>query len=74
MDYPMTDTDINVAVIKIIGRSPKVGYQTNTACKELLYIMSGSGVLEVKGKQERIEFKIGDVILLDKNDCYTQIL
>lgn len=50
MDYPMTDADINVAVIKINGRSPKVGYQTNTACKELLYIISGSGTLEVKGK------------------------
>ena len=70
MDYPMTDVDINVAVIKINGRSPKAGYQTNTACKELLYIMSGSGILEVKGKEKKIKFKSGDVILLDKNECY----
>ena len=35
----------------------KAGYQTNTACKELLYIMSGNGILEVKGKDEIIEFK-----------------
>ena len=70
MDYPMTDADINVAVIKINGRSPKVGYQTNAECKELLYIMTGSGILEVKGKEEKIKFKSGDVILLDKNECY----
>lgn len=50
IDYPMTDADINVAVIKINGRSPKAGYQINTTCKELLYIMSGSGVLEAKDK------------------------
>ena len=50
MDYPMTDADINVAVIKINERSSKVGYQINTTCKEFLYIMSGSGVLEAKDK------------------------
>lgn len=59
---------------KINGRSPKVGYQTNTTCKELLYIMSGGGILEVKGKEEVIEFKTGDVILLDKNECYVHLL
>lgn len=32
--------------------------------------MSGSGTLEVKGKEEIIEFKKSDVILLDKNECY----
>lgn len=68
--YPIFDKDLDLSVIKINGRSPKVGYQTNTACKELLYIMSGSGTLEVKGKEEIIEFKKSDVILLDKNECY----
>ena len=68
--YPIFDKDLDLSVIKINGRSPKVGYQTNTACKELLYIMSGSGTLEVKGKEEIIEFKKSDVNLLDKNECY----
>ncbi len=68
--YPIFDKDLDLSIIKINGRSPKTGYQTNTLCKELLYIMSGNGILEVKGKDEIIEFKTGDVILLDKNECY----
>lgn len=70
LDYPSPDTDINFAVIKIDGRSPKKGYQVNTACKELLYIMSGSGVMELKDNKDSVSFKQGDVILLDKGECY----
>ncbi len=69
MDYPMQDKDINFAVIKISSRSPKTGYQMNTSCKELLYILNGSGTLYLKDK-EKTSFKEGDVILLDKKECY----
>ncbi len=69
MDYPMQDKDINFAVIKINSRSPKTGYQTNTSCKELLYILNGSGTLYLKDKKET-SFNEGDVILLDKKECY----
>ena len=70
MDYPSSDKDINFAVIKINGRSPKVGYQVNTNCKELLYIMNGNGILYMKENTCKFEFKQGDVILIDKNECY----
>ncbi len=68
MDYPMTDPDINFAVIKINCRSPKTGYQFNTDCKELLYIIHGKGVLYTKNETK--EFEQGDVILIDKNEYY----
>ena len=70
LDYPMTDPDINFAVIKINGRSPKTGYQVNTGCKELLYITNGSGTIYLKENTEKQSFKKGDVILLNKNECY----
>lgn len=70
MDYPSTDKDINFAVIKIEGRSPKIGYQVNTECKELLYIMEGNGTISLKERKEKISFKQGDVIVLEKNECY----
>lgn len=70
MDYPMSDTDINFAVIHINGRSPKTGYQVNTKCKELLYIIEGSGILYLKDNQQVQEFHQGDVIVLQKSECY----
>lgn len=69
MDYPMTDTDINFAVIKIMSRSPKTGYQVNEECKELLYITQGIGTLYCKEK-EAFTFKKGDVIVIDKGEYY----
>lgn len=70
MDYPMIDKDINFAVIKINGRSPKNGYQGNTECKELLYIVNGKGILYSKEKKEEFEFTQGDVIVIEKNEYY----
>lgn len=70
MDYPSKDKDINFAVIKINCRSPKTGFQVNTKCKELLYIMNGKGTIVLKENKETIDFKKGDVILINQNECY----
>lgn len=70
MDYPITDNDINFSIIRIKDRSPKVGYQVNTVCKELLYIINGSGTLYKKEDKVEIKFNQGDVILIDKNEYY----
>ncbi len=70
MDYPTIDKDINFAIVKINGKSPKKGYQTNTNCKELLYIMEGNGILNKKGERQKIEFEQGDVLLIDKGESY----
>lgn len=69
MDYPSSDKDINFAVIKINCRSPRTGYQVNTECKELLYIINGNGTLYLKNDSEVI-FNQGDVVLIDKNEWY----
>lgn len=70
MDYPTTDKDINFAIVKINGKSPKEGYQVNTNCKELLYIMEGQGILNGKGDTTGIDFKQGDVLVIDKGEYY----
>lgn len=70
IDYPSKDKDINFAVININGRSPKNGFQVNTECKELLYIMNGSGTMYLQKENQKIDFKEGDCILIDKNECY----
>lgn len=70
MDYPSTDKDINFAVININSRSPKIGYQVNTECKELLYIIKGNGIIFMKENNEKVEFSQGDVIIIEKNEYY----
>lgn len=70
LDYPIKDADINFGVIKIDGRSPKTGFQVNTDCKEMLYILNGNGIMYLKNSEEEIHFVQGDVLLLDKNECY----
>ena len=69
-DYPMTDPDINFATIKINCRSPKSGFQVNEECKELLYIINGSGNLYKSINNEVISFEQGDIIFIDKNEYY----
>lgn len=69
MDYPSRDKEINFAVIKISSRSPKSGFQLNTECKELLYILSGDGTIYTEDGVESRFYK-GDVIVIEKNESY----
>ena len=68
MEYPLGDPDINVSVATVNGKYPETGYCINLEVKELLYIMEGAGKL-IK-KDEIIEFKAGDVILVGKAEAY----
>lgn len=70
MDYPSSDQDINFAMIKISGRSPKTGFQLNESCKELLYIVSGEGTISWGETVEVTEFQKGDVIVIAQGEKY----
>lgn len=70
IDYPMADLDINFAVITVNGRSPKIGYQVNMQCKELLYIIKGSGFLYTKQNSNGLQFRPGDVLVIEKEEAY----
>lgn len=66
--YEIDDKDINFSIAKINGKYPETGYCVNEKVKELLYIMEGTGKL-IK-KDEVLEFKAGDVILVEKGGAY----
>lgn len=66
--YEIDDEDINFSIAKINGKYPESGYCVNLEVKELLYITEGTGKL-IK-KDEIIEFKTGDVILVEKGEAY----
>lgn len=68
IEYPMEDKDINGAVIELAGRYPAKGRVVNLVCKEMAYIINGSGRLVVEDKE--MIFKEGDLILIGVEEKY----
>ena len=64
----LKDKDIDFCINTIMGRYPEKGYCTNEMCKEICYILEGNGT--INKKDEKIFFKYGDVILIDKGEVY----
>lgn len=67
-EYPFEDGDINGAVITLAGRYPDAGRVRNNACKELVYIIHGSGKVVVEGNDTPLT--TGDMILLLPGEKY----
>ena len=68
IEYSFNDKDIDLGIAIITGRYPDVGYCVNEECKELIYVIDGSGELCFEDK--KINFYQGDSILIDKNEKY----
>jgi uncharacterized cupin superfamily protein len=66
--YEWKDEDINGALIEIRGRYPSKGRVVNTKCKELVYVLKGSGSLFLEDKE--IRFSQGDMLLLYPGEKY----
>lgn len=66
--YPTGDKDISVALIKLTGRYPSKGMVLNEKCKELAYIIKGSGKLGVEN--EEISLGEGDLVLINPGEKY----
>jgi len=68
IEYPLGDKDINGALIELSGRYPDIGRVVNLKCKELAYVINGSGKLVVDAK--KVELKRGDIVLIDAGEKY----
>ncbi len=68
IEYPLGDKDINGAVVRLSGRYPDKGRVVNKRCKELAYVISGSGRLVVEGKE--VELGEGDLVLIEPGERY----
>ncbi len=68
IEYPLGDKDINGAVIELNGRYPDKGRTVNLKCKELAYIMKGSGRAEVQGKE--LKLNEGDLVLIEAGEKF----
>jgi mannose-6-phosphate isomerase-like protein (cupin superfamily) len=67
-EYPMNDKDINGAVVELSGRYPDKGVVVNEVCKEMVYVIKGSGRLIVENKE--IDLNEGDVAVIEPGEKY----
>lgn len=68
IEYPLGDKDINGTIIELTGRYPSKGRVVNLKCKELAYVIKGSGRVVVE--DEEINLKEGDLILIEPGEKY----
>ena len=68
VEYRLGDMDINGAIIELSGREPDEGRVMNTKCKELAYIINGSGKVVIDEKI--INLKQGDLILIEPGEKF----
>jgi len=68
IEYPLGDKDINGAVIEINGRYPDKGRTVNLKCKEMVYIIRGSGRLVIEGKE--VKLNEGDLVLIEAGEKF----
>ena len=64
----LNDKNIDFCINTITGRYPEKGYCSNEECKEICYILEGTGT--INKQNEVVDFKQGDVILIDKKEIY----
>lgn len=67
-EYPMGYEDINGAVAKISGRYPDKGFTVNEVCRELGYVISGSGKIVINKSEFLLQ--IGDLVSIDPGEKF----
>ncbi len=67
-EYPLSDKDINGAIIELTGRYPAQGRVVNLECKEMSFVVKGSGKVVVENKA--INLEAGDLILIEPGEKY----
>lgn len=68
VEYSLGDKDINGAIIKIKGRYPDKGRTVNLKCKELAYVIRGSGKVSIEGNET--EISEGSLILIEPREKF----
>lgn len=68
IEYPLKSPDINCAIVELTGRYPETGVAMNTECKELAYVVNGSGRVIVDNKETALAE--GDMVLIDPGEKF----
>ena len=67
-EFDLGVKDIDGAVVTVTGRYPEVGRAINEECREIAYIVEGSGQIVIEGKSYSI--KAEDLVVIDKGERF----
>lgn len=67
-EYPMQNSEINMAIVEIAHRYPDYGYAMNHKCSEIVYILKGSGRLITENAE--VSLSCGDVVYVARGEKY----
>lgn len=67
-EYESQDKDINIAVATISGRYPEKDWAMNEKCKEMAFVLKGSGKVHIEDRI--IELSENDMVLILPNEKY----
>lgn len=69
LEFPFDDRQLNIAIVTVDGRYPETGYVTNEVCREIGYVLSGTGAVCLRDGSEQPLAK-GDAVLLEPGEVY----
>ncbi len=64
----MEEKNISGAVAEIHGRYPEKGFAVNETCKELVFIINGTG--NIVTEKDNKSFVLGDTIFVDRGEKF----
>jgi hypothetical protein len=67
-EYEIKDKDINIAVAKISGRYPSIGWALNERCKMIGFVLNGSGFLAMADR--KVALSENDMVLILPKEKY----
>jgi len=67
-EYSFGDDAIDGCIVKLNGRYPQKGFALNAVCKEMAYVISGSGKINVENKEHGLSE--GDAVLINPNEKF----
>lgn len=67
-EYLMDEEGISGSVAEIHGRYPEEGFAVNEVCKELVFIINGTG--DIVTEKDNTSFVVGDSIFIDRGEKF----
>ncbi|HUD03959.1 MAG TPA: hypothetical protein VMR73_00510 [Candidatus Paceibacterota bacterium] len=69
-EYPMGNPDLNIAEVIIRGRYPEKGWAVNRVSTMMVYILSGTVRIAIKGKRPET-LTVGDAVEIQAGEEYS---
>lgn len=67
-EYPLQDSQMDMARAQITGRYPDMGRVVNHKCSELAYVLAGQGLVVIEGRE--IILQAEDVVIIEAGERY----